>query len=87
MIGISIRSRAICLCISMPFVSRREIARIMQFGTGGLGRARNSSADANVSGCHPWERISSSSDAQTGISSSTTKTMGVRFGIASNPRV
>ena len=58
----------------------------MQFGTVARGRARNSSADANVSDCHPSERINDSSDTRTAISSSTTKTIGVKFGIDCNPR-
>src|SRR5882724_4371320 len=77
MIGISIRSVAISFCSSRPLSSGRETSSTRQHGATGRGRVRNSSADANVSGCDPTKRISASSDSRTETSSSTTKTIGI----------
>src|SRR5438132_9358652 len=76
-IGMSIRSGAISFCSSRPLSSGRETSSTRQLGASGRERARNSSADAKVSGCHPTKRISASSDSRTEMSSSTTKTMGI----------
>src|SRR5712664_793727 len=75
-IGMSIRSGAISFCSSRPLSSGRETSSTRQHGASGRGRVRNSSADANVSGCHPTKRISASSDSRTEMSS-TTKTIGI----------
>src|SRR5262245_43135517 len=75
MIGIAIRS-ATSFCKSRPLRAGRATSRTRQCGTAALGRDRNSFADANVSGCHPTERISNSSDSRTEMSSSTTSTIG-----------
>src|ERR1051326_2040341 len=77
MIGMSVLSEAISFCSSRPLSSGRETSSTRQLGASGRGRARNSSADAKVSGCHPTKRISASSDSRTEMSSSTTKTMGI----------
>ena len=76
-IGMSVRSTAMLFCRSRPFMPGRETSSTRQLGTWALGRARNPCADANVSGCQPSRRISSSSDSRTEISSSTMKTTGV----------
>src|ERR1051326_3007351 len=80
MIGMSVLSEAISFCSSRPLSSGRETSSTRQLGASGRGRARNSSADAKVSGCHPTKRISASSDSRTEMSSSTTKTIGLDFG-------
>src|SRR4029077_19867758 len=77
MIGMSIRSAAMRFCRSRPLRPGRETSSTRQLGTSTRGRARNSCADANVSGCQPSERISNSSDSRTDTSSSTTNTIGV----------
>ena len=46
---------------------------------------RNSCADANVSGCQPSQRISSSSNSRTEMSSSTTNTIGVSCYMSDDP--
>src|SRR5207248_10547597 len=51
-------------------------SRTRQLGTSMRDRARNSWADAKVSGCQPAQRISESNDSRTDISSSTTNTTG-----------
>src|SRR5215475_10411802 len=56
-------------------------SRTRQPGPSMFERSRNSSADANVSGRHPAERINNSSDSRTDTSSSTTKTTGVSHAI------
>src|SRR5689334_446502 len=76
MMGMSTRSPPISFCSSRPFKAGRDTSRIRQLGVAVRGRARNSSADANVSGCHPANLINSSSDSRTETSSSTTKTIG-----------
>src|SRR6266478_6087522 len=76
-IGMSIRSVAISFCSSRPLSSGRETSSTRQLGASGHERARNSSADAKVSGRHPTKRISASSDSRTEMSSSTTKTIGI----------
>src|SRR3989442_1967834 len=76
-IGMSIRSGAISFCSSSPLSSGRETSSTRQLGASGRERARNSSADAKVSGCHPTKRVSASSDSRTEMSSSTTKTIGI----------
>src|SRR5450432_350500 len=76
MIGISDRS-ATRFCRSKPLRSGRATSSIRQFGTGARGQARNSRAEANVSGCQPAQRMSNSSDSRTETSSSTTNTTGV----------
>src|SRR5262245_1216555 len=76
MIGISDRS-ASCCCRSRPLSPGSVTSSTRQHGTAARGRARNSRADANVSGCQPALSISSSSDSRTEMSSSTTKTMAV----------
>jgi len=55
----------------------RETSSTKQFGVVVRGRARNSSADANVSGCQPANSTNNSSDSRTEMSSSTTKTIGL----------
>src|SRR5258706_1200529 len=77
MIGISVRSAAIRFCKSKPLRSGRLTSSTRQLGTLTRGRARNSCADANVSGSQPSQRISASNDSRTERSSSTTKTIGV----------
>src|ERR1700731_2896551 len=77
MMGISIRSPAMRFCRSRPLRSGRLTSSTRQVGANTRGRARNSSADANVSGCQPAQRISNSRDSRTETSSSTTKTTGV----------
>src|SRR5215475_1452769 len=57
-------------------------SRTRQPGPSMFERSRNSSADANVSGRHPAERINNSSDSRTDTSSSTTKTTGASHAIA-----
>src|SRR5262245_31201710 len=76
MIGISARSM-IRFWRSRPLRSGSARSRTRQLGPSVRGRARKSSADANVSGCQPAEPISSSSDSRTETSSSTTNTTGV----------
>src|ERR1700730_7309475 len=76
-IGMSIRSTAMRFCRSRPLRSGRATSRTRQLGARIRGRARNSCADANVSGCQPAKRISDSSDSRTETSSSTTNTIGV----------
>src|SRR5258706_13750193 len=77
MIGMSVRSAAIRFCKSKPLRSGRLTSSTRQLGTPTRGRARNSCADANVSGSQPSQRISASNDSRTETSSSTTKTIGV----------
>src|SRR5262245_58572794 len=77
MIGISVRSTETSFCRSSPLRSGKLTSRIRQFGTETRGRARNSRADSNSSGCQPAERIKSSSDSRTEMSSSTTNTTAV----------
>src|SRR5882757_1820661 len=82
MIGMSLRSAATRFCRSRPLRSGSETSSTRQLGTNGRGWAMNSSADANVSGCQPAQRISDSSDSRTEMSSSTTNTMGVACAMA-----
>src|SRR5437667_6767430 len=77
MIGMSVRSAATRFCKSRPFRPGSDTSSTRQLGARTRGRARNSCADANVSGCQPAQRISNSSDSRTEISSSTTNTIGV----------
>src|SRR2546427_2066050 len=77
MIGTSVRSIATRFCSSRPLRPGRETSSTRQLGTSARGRARNSCAEANVSGSQPSERINNSSDSRTEMSSSTTNTMGV----------
>src|SRR5215510_1092988 len=77
MIGMSTRWVAISFCSSRPLRSGREMSSTRQLGACTRGRARNSSAQENVSGCQPAKPISSSSDSRTETSSSTTKTIGL----------
>src|SRR5260370_26624203 len=81
MIGMSVRSAATRFCKSRPFRPGSDTSSTRQLGARTRGRARNSCADANVSGCQPTQRISNSSDSRTETSSSTTNTMGVASGI------
>src|ERR1700733_5948932 len=76
-IGMSGRSPATHFWSSRPLRPGRETSSMRQLGTRARGQARNSCADANVSGCQPSERISNSSDSRTETSSSTTNTIGV----------
>src|SRR5580700_10707198 len=76
MIGMSGRSMATCFCRSRPLRPGREMSSTRQLGTSTRGRARNSSADANVCGSQPSQRINNSSDSRTDTSSSTTNTIG-----------
>src|SRR6266702_187009 len=84
MIGMSIRSTATRFCKSRPLRPGRETSSTRQLGTKTRGRARNSCADANVSGCQPSKRISNSSDSRTETSSSTTNTMDVASGMCAD---
>src|SRR5258705_8162540 len=77
MIGTSLRSMAMRFCKSRPLRPGRLTSSTRQLGTPTRGRARNSCADANVSGSQPSQRISASNDSRTETSSSTTKTIGV----------
>src|ERR1700719_3545409 len=81
-IGMSIRSTAMRFCRSRPLRSGRATSRTRQLGATTRGRARNSCADANVSGRQPAKRISDSSDSRTETSSSTTNTIGVACDIS-----
>src|SRR5580692_5399027 len=85
MIGISGRSTATCFCRSRPLRPGREISSTRQLGTTASGRARNSSADANICGSQPSQRINNSSDSRTDTSSSTTNTIGTACDIRDNP--
>src|ERR1700688_2778542 len=76
MIGNSVQS-AMSLCKSSPLISGRLTSSSRQLGVKTRGLARNSSADAEILGCQPAQRISNSSDSRTETSSSTTKTIGV----------
>ncbi len=58
-----------------------------QLGTRTRGRARNSSADENVCGSQPSQRINNSSDSRTDTSSSTTNTIGTACDIRDNPNL
>src|SRR5580704_4971616 len=80
MIGMSLRSTATRFCSSRPLSPGRETSSTRQLGAKIRGRSRKSCAEANVSGCHPSLRISSSSDSRTEMSSSTTNTIGVAAG-------
>src|SRR5439155_13670585 len=82
MIGMSVRSDAISFCNSRPLRSGRETSSTKQLGVVVRGRARNSPADPNVSGCHPANLTSKSSDSRTEMSSSTTKTIGFCWDLA-----
>ena len=53
MIGMSVRSAATRFCSSRPLRPGRVTSSTRQLGTRTRGRARNSCADANVSGCQP----------------------------------
>src|SRR5580698_5004999 len=77
MIGMSMRSTAMRLCSSRPSRSGRVMSRTRQLGPKTRGRARNSSADPNVSDSQPALLIKGSRDSRTDRSSSTTNTMGV----------
>src|SRR6516165_9782921 len=77
MIGMSRRSVAICACKSRPLRPGSRISSTRQLGEAGRGRARNSVAEAKVSGRQPAESSNDSSDSRTEASSSTTKTIGV----------
>src|SRR5271157_2178449 len=77
MIGMSVRSTATRFCSARPLRSGRLTSSTKQLGARTRGQDRNSSADANVSGCQPAESISNSSDLRTEMSSSTTNTIGV----------
>src|SRR6266436_5197206 len=79
MIGMSLRSTAMRFC--RPLRPGRLTSSTRQLGARTRGRARNSCADANVSGCQPAQRISNSSDSRTETSSSTTNTTGVASGM------
>src|SRR5690348_14915650 len=83
MIGMSVRSTT-RFWRSSPLRSGRVTSSTRQLGTSTRGRERNSCADANVSGCQPAQRISSSNDSRTDISSSTTKTTGVASDIGAS---
>src|SRR4051794_36673335 len=84
MIGMSVRSTATIFCRSRPLRSGRPTSRIKQLGVKLRGRARKSDADPKVSEAQPSHRIRSSSDSRTEISSSTTKTVGVRFAMVNH---
>src|SRR6266481_4419966 len=88
MIGMSGRSAATCFCRSRPLRPGREMSSTRQLGTRARGRARNSSADANVCGSQPSQRINNSSDSRTDSSSSTTDTneLGIILGSSSRIR-
>src|SRR5215470_12059871 len=77
MIGMSRRSVLICACKSRPLRPGSRISSTRQLGEAGRGRARNSLAEAKVSGRQPAESINDSSDSRTEASSSTTNTIGV----------
>src|SRR6266446_4830560 len=77
MIGMSSRSTATRFCRSRPLRPGRLTSSTRQLAARTRGRARNSCADANVSGRQPAQRISNSSDSRTETSSSTTNTIGV----------
>src|SRR5450432_2284702 len=81
MIGISGRSTATCFCRSRPLRPGREISSTRQLGTKARGWARNSSADANITGSQPSQRINNSSDSRTDTSSSNTNTIGTACAI------
>src|SRR6202020_461193 len=87
MIGMSGRSTATCFCRSRPLRPGREISSTRQLGTRASGRARNSSADANICGFQPSQRINNSSDSRTDTSSSTTNTIGTACDIRDNPKL
>src|SRR5215831_8158909 len=76
MTGMSARSMRRCWR-SRPLRLGSVTSRTRQLGPWMRERSRNSSADSNVSGCQPAERISNSSDSRTDTSSSTTNTTGV----------
>jgi hypothetical protein len=78
MIGMSARS-TMRFWRSRPLRLGSVTSRTRQLGPSIRERPRKSSADANVSGCQPAERISNSSDSRTDTSSSTTNTTGVSF--------
>src|SRR6266550_631515 len=84
MIGMSVRSAATRFCKSRPFRPGSDTSSTRQLGARTRGRARNSCADANVSGCQPAQRISNSSDSRTETSSSTTNTMDVASGMCAD---
>src|SRR5262245_58562872 len=81
MIGMSVRSPAMRFWRSRPLRSGSDTSSTRQLGALTRGRARNSWAEAKVSGRQPAERINSSSDSRTDTSSSTMKTIGVAFGM------
>src|SRR5450432_3067430 len=85
MICTSGRSTATCFCRSRPSRPGREMSSTRQLGTMARGRARNSSADANVCGSQPSQRINDSSDSRTDTSSSTTNTIGTACDMLDNP--
>src|SRR5580692_7443782 len=87
MIGMSGRSTATCFCRSRPLRPGREMSSTRQLGTRARGRARNSSADANVCGSQPSQLISNSNDSRTDRSSSTTNTIGTACDIRDNPKL
>src|SRR5712691_7842628 len=82
MIGRSVRSPAMRRWRSRPLRSGSDTSSTRQLGTSTRGRARNSCADAKVSGRQPAQRINNSSDSRTDTSSSTMKTMGVACDMA-----
>src|SRR5215470_5624803 len=84
MIGMSVRSAVTRFCRSRPLRPGSLTSRIRQLGARTRGRARNSCADSNVSGCQPAVRISDSSDSRTEMSSSTTNTIGISHDIDDN---
>src|SRR2546427_9801777 len=86
MIGMSVRSAATRFCKSRPFRPGSDTSSTRQLGALTRGRARNSCADANVSGCQPAQRITNSSDSRTEISSSTTNPVGMASVISGGPR-
>src|SRR5258708_13568446 len=87
MIGMSGRSTATCFCRSRPLRPGREMSSTRQLGTRARGRARNSSADANVCGSQPSEWINNSSESRDDTSSSTTNTIGTACDIRDNPNL
>src|SRR5690348_4801690 len=75
MIGMSVRSM-MRFWRSRPLRLGSVTSRTRQLGPSTRERSRNSSADSNVSGRQPAQRISNSSDSRTDTSSSTTNMTG-----------
>src|SRR5262245_42283809 len=81
MIGMSARW-ASCFWSSRPLSPGSVTSSTRQHGRFARGRARNSCADTNVSGCQPALSISNSNDSRTETSSSTMKTIDLMSGMA-----